>query len=530
MKKQHVIKLAVIAVAGLVPIYCPPANTTPLTIITDTTTPIVSCSAQLDTDNQFSKTIMLQAAKPSGEEIITPINIKWDDGWFDVPATKYNAELAIASVALSGSTYLGDAPLTEFGFSDIKTYDSYKSTSMEDNHSVAYTFGKKDTDTGTIVAVVIRGTCTYEWYSNFEIGQEINHKGFDIAAAQLKDNLLEYIEDLDDVKILFTGHSRGGGVANLLAAEFSESMLAEDIYAYTFASPNVSLQVKPYENIFNIINPQDFVTKVPLGVWGYSRNGIDLLLPSRSYYGEYDDLFGVTRKQFFDLTGEDFSVLEDHGIISVDSLVDDIYSLSPSVWHYYNSRQNANFPTMFECMEMLANYLVTDNVRPMLDATIKYHSYIGGVFNKLSNARVILTHSPITYYSWMVALEDDISTSASFDRVVISSPVDVYVYDEYENLVASIVDETIVENTLAVYVADGVKTIDLPSSNQYKVKVVAYNKGSMEYTVHSMTATAAQSIVEDTVILEGIKIEKGDIVNVSDTSFIVDDKLASQPI
>lgn len=94
--------------------------------------------------------------------------------------------------------------------------------------------------------------------------------------------------NLSDPIILVTGHSLGAAVANLVAAELNEIEGADDVYSYTFATPNVksypldSVITQP-TNIFNILNTNDVVTYLPSSlllpmVDFWSRNGIDIPL------------------------------------------------------------------------------------------------------------------------------------------------------------------------------------------------------------------------------------------------------------
>lgn len=109
-----------------------------------------------------------------------------------------------------------------------------------------------------------------------------------------------YVKDnkLSDgkLKILITGHSRGAAVANLLGAKiddnslknsnFSVSISNKDVFVYTFATPNTTSikerDDQKYNNIYNIVNPEDFVTKVMPSKWGYGRYGKSYVLPSKS--------------------------------------------------------------------------------------------------------------------------------------------------------------------------------------------------------------------------------------------------------
>ena len=52
------------------------------------------------------------------------------------------------------------------------------------------------------------------------------------------------------------------------------------MYAYTFATPRtVRGEYPAYANIFNVINPTDYITMLPLPQWGFARYGVDVILP-----------------------------------------------------------------------------------------------------------------------------------------------------------------------------------------------------------------------------------------------------------
>lgn len=74
--------------------------------------------------------------------------------------------------------------------------------------------------------------------------------------------------DLSDTTFVFTGHSRGAAIANIVAVDFLQRDCDEDqIRAYCFACPNtVQIEVdtaESYESIYNISNYHDSVTWIP---------------------------------------------------------------------------------------------------------------------------------------------------------------------------------------------------------------------------------------------------------------------------
>lgn len=120
-----------------------------------------------------------------------------------------------------------------------------------------------------------------------------DHGGYSRASEEICAELNRWIaascDDGAEVAVLLTGHSRGGAIANLVAAELDDIATARPaqspaVYAYTFASPATTLSDHAhnarYGNIFNIVNPADIMPYLPLQSWGYERYGSNLYLPA----------------------------------------------------------------------------------------------------------------------------------------------------------------------------------------------------------------------------------------------------------
>lgn len=234
------------------------------------------------------------------------------DSLFTEVSTEFNLDLAKYSLTLSSAAYGNtcttiEKMLTKYGFTNDTVYDkaSYKKSNKLGTDSVGYSFASKKISCNnrdyTLVAVVIRGTSgDNEWISNFNINNSGNsptiHEGFSKAETALLTDLNSYMKSLNlaksSTKFLITGHSRGGAVANLLAAYLSKTAkLANpsDIYGYTFAAPNVAkVENNTYLNIFNAVNPADIVTEIPLADWGYSKYGVTYLLPDEQQLNAED--------------------------------------------------------------------------------------------------------------------------------------------------------------------------------------------------------------------------------------------------
>ncbi len=210
--------------------------------------------------------------------------------------------------------------LNELGFSNIVVNSYYKEKPITD--SIGAVIGQKqivvDGKNYTLIALAVRGGgYGKEWASNFVVGPNGAHAGFDAAKVKILNFLRQYIASngiQGDIKLWLTGYSRGGAVANLTAAAIddnpslvlggtpSEPNLSnrhldrKDIYAYTFETPAGTIannaDADTYNNIFNIINLSDPVPKVAPSAWGFRRYGTDKILPYRQYYIENNTYVG----------------------------------------------------------------------------------------------------------------------------------------------------------------------------------------------------------------------------------------------
>lgn len=416
---------------------------------------------------------------------VTTLLVNWNESWFNEPSTTYNHELAITSLALSGSVYIRDGvknALLEAGFeekninSNVNIDHDFALGAASDY--VDYTIGYKELggNYGDLVVISIRGTVeTGEWANDvwFE-PSTADHTAF----VNTKNNLLNDVSDFlakhdlrkgaKDLKFLVTGHSRGAAVANLLAVDLDGKYAYKDnIFVYTFASPTVSknAQTVGYENIFNIINPEDLVPKLPPESMGYGRYGYTLRLPIASAYSTkalrstFTKLLQNTKTQFTQLTG--------------------------------------------------ANYRTDNSLFTVDNTTLKDLIMSPGAYPRQDDA-----HSCAAYYSWMMSgTPDEIYVGTDdFKRIKIACPVDVNVYDADGTLVASVVNETIVVDELAVYLDGDAKIVDIPCDGIYSVEIIARDSGTMTYTVEEYTTSLNGNYYSDrSVVFGDIVLTPGDV-------------------
>lgn len=270
----------------------------------------------------------------SGEEGVVSALVSFDDAWFLADPGSYNGELAATCAALSaacnsqslcdeaaGRAYAVEA-LDALGFGDVDTRSYEGRSSVVDEVAnivegetdvVAYVLASKNLfdgrgrATGHLVFVGVRGTYGSEWLSNFNFDvfpseqSPANHRGFESAASEVYDALADYLDaqglSCADTRVLICGHSRGGAVANLLAARIMDEAADREgrddlridprgVFTYTFASPNSTRDPQRdgarYSAIFNVASLSDVVPCVPFSSWGYGVYGTVVELPAAS--------------------------------------------------------------------------------------------------------------------------------------------------------------------------------------------------------------------------------------------------------
>lgn len=237
----------------------------------------------------------------------------FSDDIFFKPSTKYNHFLARQSIGLAMSAFqlfdedgieTGDTNdkgtladyLVDNDFNEIRIDDYEKETSL---YTVGSAIAKKtitkDDENYDLIVVAIRGgKYKKEWESNMTLGIDYRHQGFNYAAQLVTDRVLGYIslsKYENPIKLWITGFSRAAAIANIVSANLNESLFLseEDIYSYTFATPQVTTRVeKEYKNIFNIIGASDLVPQVPPHDWGFQRYGRDIFLPGAEFNSDFN--------------------------------------------------------------------------------------------------------------------------------------------------------------------------------------------------------------------------------------------------
>lgn len=233
--------------------------------------------------------------------------------FYQLPSNRYSPELAQQALAVSELCYavqMQQLYLRAQGFEPVGQYN-YARAEDDARHVAAYTmYDQALADGGTAVIIAVRGTGEGEWPLNMDVMPSGDYdlpyaENFYLAARDILDTHAEYLSGLQSPVFLVTGHSRGAAVANLLAAALSDCFGAQNVYGYTFATPRtVRGDDVAYSNIFNVINPCDLVTYLPLPQWGFYRLGTDIVLPVDSATPEQLALLKTVYDARGDKTGE----------------------------------------------------------------------------------------------------------------------------------------------------------------------------------------------------------------------------------
>ncbi len=345
-------------------------------------------------------------------------DVIWDDTWFSTASSTYNHSLATTAAAFStlayaNATIIRDG-ISKFGFAldDIRA-DAF----VGGDGPIGFFFASKMlTDGVRLVVIAVRGTANEaEWLSNMDISGGAAgiavHKGFDRAEQNVRSSLTTWLSGKGispaTAKFIVTGHSRGAAVANLLASRIVSFLgtPAQNVYAYTFATPNVFIDTTASNTIFNIINPEDFVPRIPLELWGFGKNGTQLILPSSSNREplEWATLHSAMNGIFRELTGVDHTSFIG-GTSETDGFVELLAGYAPSLSDFYYRRsQGDEGITLNECFIALARFLSDSiGVFPLIQAFSQYPDLLAYfAINNTFNPCIFPAHTPETYLSWM---------------------------------------------------------------------------------------------------------------------------------
>ena len=494
------------------------------------------------------------------------MNVSFDANWLNTDSYSYNHNLAKFCSQISLLTYSSVENLRN-GLNNLgfKTFDEDPSAAQLKNgysngNAAIYWPSKSNSvyaknsfiitrkeyvrngEKHTVVLVALRGTTGNEWYSNFDPRGKLDKKNytgsghyyFEQAAQFVKNNLDSYLRRSNltggkNIEFIITGHSRGAAVANVLAAKLIDSSKSgssiypakSKIFTYTFASPNTTKSITRvntiYKNIFNFVNPEDFVTKVLPGAWGYGRYGVTLTLPSktnesgysyniyknkmssefRKYYGSNYVPYGTGEFEVFSVI---FAMTSRFGGLNSFYIGGFLRSTSPIWYSLYRYFQNtichfvSETASMFDMATAISQLALTSGDKLYMALTA-FFIHEGKLARRFEYA-----HTAETYASYVTTMSYDQAYTYAKGRYrkgflgTVNCPIDIEIYDNDLNeivgrIVNNTIDESIAagENSVALSVNGDSKSFWLPSNGNYEVRLIGNDDGEMNYTVSEIS-------------------------------------------
>ena len=509
---------------------------------------------------------------------------EYDESWFLENSTIYNHNLAKMSLAMAMASFDTEEKVVGIdranNITDLLYQLGYKFTNKSIHYetpttdSIGYAIGHKIVTDGmdnyTIIAVAVRsGGYGQEWASNFTIGMGSVHAGFNQAADEVVAAVREYIQQIgasSNIKLWMSGYSRGAATTNIAAQRLDylansgqiKGLNRDNIFAYCFECPQTVQADSPTfksdltDNIFNIVNYVDLVTKVaPSSTnWNYTRFGRTLYLPSAEQTSEYmhlmlkmiecySDLLENTDDKYPELSSAEYSkTAPAQGELSqnaVDTLA--FILVNPQIYtsRYQDEVRNIIAAKFNGSKEPLANIV------PLIFPALTGITEMGR--QPLSVGRVILyiseigrAHYPELCYSWLEALSaDDLRFESGFaparNREVILNapaqprqiktrqastdfPISVEVFDSANNLVAAMdesFENTVEDSTIASFIDENDQRIlILPVDEEYRIQLTAENDSTISYLAKEKNLDSSST--EKIVSYYQVDLQDGDVL------------------
>lgn len=485
----------------------------------------------------FSNAQTVHARFRSGTNIVWPI--PFEDQYLAVDGRQYYQPLARASLGMALSAFRAPGQdiaqrgqnirqyLQELGFEHLSLQQYDVEPGIQ---TIASAIGLRQitqaNQTMPVVAVAISGGgYKDEWKSNFSIGDGLHHQGFEHAARLVYARLSDYIQRRGlaarPFKIWISGYSRAAATANLAAAMMIDRQLVEpqNLYAYTFATPNVTRQknAASYPSIFNIVGAFDPVPMIPFADWGFSRFGSTYYLPAPETNSDYAARSLAVREIYRLLAGGEFwtnasgntTVLKLLGTLSASVATTGDYSklYQPLLIRLWNNRNNplkmlaSTFASAVRSGELgrslggVLNSFWTIFSNSVTERLLQED----GLFKKEWNSEVGLLdnlvheHQPKGYLAWLSAFSDldsMASPNQKYRQILLNNFASVQVYNQAGTLVCAFSLLLSPEGAAAAapqglpLTQMGDETvITVPADEQYTVAVTVSPEDSLSFAI-----------------------------------------------
>lgn len=332
---------------------------------------LTSCKSQ---NENITLSFVTTPLSQNGDVTQCPYEIKLNDSSFDASPLDFNKELAKTALILSSTAYSYTYALDNLEAMGFEHLSKFNYGDNYERDAVGAIIASRKFSDSTVMCIILRGTYMKEWYSNFDIGHNIHstkvHEGFNKACEftleKLKMYMVNYGIDRDHCKFFVTGHSRGAAVANLVSKKLIDAYGTNNVYSYTFATPNTTTSEEAsdtrYSGIFNFVNPEDFICTIPLKEWGFTKYGTTISFPENNESSAYNEKIERVSAYYEKLKGRPLKTYS--GTKQLDSFLEAAIKLSPTVSDYYNTKYEiAGLElSLYEYMNIVSHVLNEDNL------------------------------------------------------------------------------------------------------------------------------------------------------------------------
>lgn len=489
---------------------------------------------------------------------------------------KYHHNLAQMSIrvsmaAMSDDTHV-DSSNIEALMNDLNLSKKEIHYPEPDYESIGYAIGARriyyNNQKKTLIMVAIRGGgYGSEWGGNANVGYGIEHAGFDIAADKVEEGIHQYLSDLrecgfieeddKDIVVWISGYSRGAATANLLAAKLDDNyymstvmpeifvadVQSNNVFAYCFECPrnttNEFHAFSRYRNIYNIINLKDLVTNVAMnnGVdWRFQRYGIDIVLPDE-INTNWSDYAKYKLDMELEYQGEEtpeFKIGQAIFVKDAAKRLGNIIHKAEYVQYYQGEVQALAVAFMAKKVDiekfLINTPIVLSQLFPILWKSGSLEFDLLALEIIAIKDSIIDAHLPELCMAWMDSVPEEVLLmDKSVIRITISSPGDVYVYQD-EKVVGAIENgqtRTIDNGVVTLLDDNNQMVIVLPGDSTYDLEYKATEDGQL--SISTSRYVQAEAVPENVLCYFDMPIEAGNVyeANVADSAFKLVDALGN---
>ena len=457
------------------------------------------------------------------------------DEYFSIPATDYQHPLAQCTLGLAVSAFRAadleldrkDAYIREYlaqaGFGDMvsQQFDEPPSADTIATLIASKTLRDEEGEFLLVAAAVSGGGYEDEWLSNFSFGDESVHNGFFNAAFEVFERVFDYVETYAGegrFKLWMGGYSRAAAVSNMTAvlALSTEQVAQEDLYVYTFATPNnirlesgdVELDGVDCGSIYNIVGMFDPVPSIPFAEWGYGKLGTTFYLPAQETTPDYMFRRSPVAERYREITGAEYTNNPEANWF-IQKLYQLMYDMVRTAGSYQAELKGVideawvNRSSMLQLLRALCGVLSRDReVDAMLAGEAPRADNLLSVFlydlvmeklglrpsswNDLSlMMQLFYEHCPEVYVSWMLSQEDPSAlfvVDTGYRRVFLDKAVEYELLDEDGGPVTPVCAASLGRTMMLTVPSDRTYVLALSGGKKSeRIKVVEYNAGSLHY-------------------------------------------------